>query len=126
MSPTSPHGQTWVYLDIARAVEQVGTMETLRSMLPMLQELLERDLPQIEQFLADGDVRSANPLLHSLKGCMPIFCAPALCEHLAQVEQLSKAGGSAEVGDAYARLSPSMQRLQAEVAQYLAQDSDSA
>lgn len=121
MSTTSPNSQTWVYLDIARAVEQIGSVESLRSMLPMLQELLERDLPQIEQFLAAGDVRSANPLLHSLKGCMPIFCAPALCDHLAQVEQLSKAGGSAEVGEAYARLSPSLQRLQAEVAQYLAQ-----
>lgn len=125
MSTTSPPSQTWVYLDIARAVEQIGSVEALRSMLPMLQELLERDLPQIEQFLADGDVRSANPLLHSLKGCMPIFCTPALCEHLAQVEQLSKAGGSGEVGEAYARLSPSLQCLQAEVAQYLAQDSDS-
>ncbi len=125
MSTTSPHGQAWVYLDIARAVEQIGSVESLRSMLPMLQELLERDLPQIEQFLAAGDVRSANPLLHSLKGCMPIFCAPALCEHLAQVEQLSKAGGSTEVGEAYARLSPSLQSLQTEVAQYLAQDSDS-
>jgi len=121
MSTTSPPGQAWVYLDIARAVEQVGTMETLRSMLPMLQELLERDLPQIERFLADGDVRSANPLLHSLKGCMPIFCAPALCEHLAQVEQLSKAGGSVEVGGAYAQLSPKLQVLQHEVALYLSQ-----
>lgn len=121
MSTTSPHGQTWVYLDIARAVEQVGTMESLRNMMPMLQEFLERDLPQIEHFLANGDVRSANPLLHSLKGCMPIFCAPALCEHLADVEKLSKAGGSTEVAGAYAQLRPKLQQLQQEVALYLSQ-----
>lgn len=121
MSTTSPHGLTWVYLDTARAVEQIGSHEMLRSMLPMLQEMLDRDLPQIAQFLDNGDVRSANPLLHSLKGCMPIFCAPALCEQLAQVEYLSKAGGSAEVGAAYAQLGPKLRDLQHEVARYLAQ-----
>jgi len=121
MSTTSPHGQAWVYLDIARAVEQIGSVDSLRNMLPMLQELLERDLPQIEHFLAQDDVRSANPLLHSLKGCMPIFCASALCEHLADVEKLSKAGGSAEVGGAYAQLRPKLQHLQQEVALYLSQ-----
>lgn len=121
MPTTSSHGQAWVYLDIARALEQIGSQEMLRSMLPMLQELLDRDLPQIAQFLDNGDVRSANPLLHSLKGCMPIFCAPALCEHLAQVEFLSKSGGSLEVGAAYAQLSPKLQELQQEVVRYLAQ-----
>ena len=121
MSTNSPHGQAGVYLDIARAVEQIGSVDSLRSMLPMLQELLERDLPQIEHFLARDDVRSANPLLHSLKGCMPIFCAPALCEHLADVERLSKAGGSAEVAGAYAQLRPKLQQLRQEVALYLSQ-----
>lgn len=121
MSQTSPGGQTWVYLDIARALEQIGDEQALRGMLPMLQDLLERDLPQIETLLASQDVRGANPLLHSLKGCLPIFCAPALCEHLAQVEYLSKAGGSVEVGAAYAELGPKLQVLRQEVTQYLTQ-----
>lgn len=121
MSTLSAGGHAWVYLDPARALEQIGDEGAVRSMLPMLQELLERDLPQIAGFLAQGDVRSANPLLHSLKGCMPIFCAPALCEQLAQVEHLSKAGGSTEVNPAYAALSPKLESLQQEVAQYLAQ-----
>ena len=121
MSTTSPEGQAWVYLDIVRALEQIGDLQALRGMLPMLQELLERDVPSITRLLANQDVRAANPLLHSLKGCMPIFCAPALCEHLAQVELMSKSGGSVEVGEAFAALSPKLQRLQQEVAQYLAQ-----
>lgn len=121
MSTTSPAGQVLVHLDIARALDQIGDEQALRGMLPMLQELLERDLPQITQLLADQDVRGANPLLHSLKGCLPIFCAPALCEHLAQVEQMSKTGEGPEVGEAFAQLRPKLQLLQQEVALYMAQ-----
>lgn len=121
MSQTSPGGHTWVHLDPARALEQIGDEQALRGMLPMLQDLLERDLPQIAQFLADQDVRGANPLLHSLKGCLPIFCAPALCEHLTQVEHMSKAGGSVEVSAAFAELAPKLQLLKEEVTLYLAQ-----
>jgi len=121
MSQTSPGGQTWVYLDIARALEQIGDEQALRGMLPMLQDLLERDLPEIETLLASEDVRGANRLMHSLKGCLPIFCGPALCEHLTQVEFMSKTGGSVEVGAAYAELGPKLQALRQEVTQYMAQ-----
>jgi len=121
MSTTVPHSQNWVYLDIARAVEQVGDLETLHGMLPMLQELLERDLPQIERLLVQDDVRAANQILHSLKGCMPIFCVPALCEHLIQVEQMSKTDTSTQVGAAYVALGPKLRLLQQEVALYLSQ-----
>jgi HPt (histidine-containing phosphotransfer) domain-containing protein len=100
---------------------QIGSQQVLRNMLPMLQDLLERDLPKITQLLADEDVRAANALLHSLKGCMPIFCAEALCEQLVQVEHLSKTGGGVEVGEAFAALRPKLVLLQQEVAQYLAQ-----
>ncbi|MEI8156513.1 MAG: hypothetical protein WCH60_06580 [Burkholderiales bacterium] len=120
MAMISASGQPWMYLDPARALEQIGDLQAMRGMLPMLQELLERDVPIIRQSLADGDVRSANPLLHSLKGCMPIFCDQALCVQLAAVEQLSKSGGSAEVGVAFAALSPLLDSLLNEIAQYLA------
>nr|WP_295771524.1 Hpt domain-containing protein [Rhodoferax sp.] len=120
MATTSPDGQVRVQLDIARALEQIGDEAAMRGMLPMLQELLERDVPKITQLLANNDVRGANPLLHSLKGCLPIFCAPALCEHMAVVEHMSKAGESAEVGEAFGLLLPKLQDLQKEVAQYLA------
>jgi HPt (histidine-containing phosphotransfer) domain-containing protein len=120
MSMTSANGQSWVYLDIARALEQIGDEQAMRSMLPMLQELLERDLPQIRQSLATGDARAANPLLHSLKGCMPIFCAPALCEQLASVEHMSKTEDGVAVGVVFAELDPKLELLQSEIAQYLA------
>jgi HPt (histidine-containing phosphotransfer) domain-containing protein len=120
MSMTSANGQSWVYLDIALALQQIGDEQAMRSMLPMLQELLERDLPQIRQSIASGDPRGANPLLHSLKGCMPIFCAPTLCTQLAYVEQISKTGDGAEVGAAFAELDPKLGHLQSEIAQYLA------
>ena len=120
MSVISASGQPWMYLDPVHALEQIGDVQAVRGMLPMLQELLQRDVPQIRQLLADGDVRSANPLLHSLKGCMPIFCDQALCVQLAAVEQLSKSGGSAEVGVAFAALSPLLDSLLIEIAQYLA------
>ena len=120
MSITSPHGQVLVYLDIARAVEQIGDEDALRGMLPMLQEMLDRDLPRIQQCFDQQDVRGANPMLHSLKGCLPIFCAPALSDHVAQVEQMTKTGVGPEVGEAFALLSPKLQQLQQEVALYLA------
>jgi hypothetical protein len=121
MSITSPSEPKWVYLDIARALEQIGDEQAMRGMLPMLQELLENDLPRIVQFLAEQDVPGANRLLHSIKGCMPIFCGPALCEQLAGVEFMSKSGGSAEVSEAFALLHPKLLGLQREVAHYLAQ-----
>jgi HPt (histidine-containing phosphotransfer) domain-containing protein len=120
MSMTSANGHSWVYLDIARALEQIGDEQAMRSMLPMLQELLERDLPQIRQSLATGDARAANPLLHSLKGCMPIFCAPVLCEQLAGVEHMSKTEDGVAVGVVFAELDPKLELLQSEIAQYLA------
>ena len=120
MSMTSVTGQPWVYLDVAHALEQIGDEQAMRSMLPMLQELLERDLPQIRQSLANGDARAANLLLHSLKGCMPIFCAPALCSQLAEVELMSKTGGGVEVEAAFGELSPKLDHLQGEIARYLA------
>ena len=120
MATASPDGQVRVQLDIARALEQIGDEAAMRGMLPMLQELLKRDVPKITQLLANHDVRGANPLLHSLKGCLPIFCNPALCEHMAEVEHMSKAGEDPEVGEAFDLLLPKLQDLQKEVTQYLA------
>jgi HPt (histidine-containing phosphotransfer) domain-containing protein len=119
MATASPDGQVQVHLDTTRALEQIGDEAAMRSMLPMLQELLERDVPKIAELLASDDVHGAKMLLHSLKGCLPIFCAPSLCDQVTQVEQLSKAGSAAEVAVAFAPLQPKLQELQREVAQYL-------
>ena len=81
-----------MYLDEARAIEQIGDVATLRKACwNMLQEMLERDVPEIARLLQAGCAQRQSPL-HSLKGCMPIFAAPSLCEHLARVEHMSKAG----------------------------------
>jgi HPt (histidine-containing phosphotransfer) domain-containing protein len=121
MPSTSPAAHSWIFLDIPRALEQTGDDDALRTMLPMLQELLQRNVPQITQSLADQDVRAASPLLHALKGCLPIFCAPALCEQLASVEHMSKTGEGPGVGEAFAAVQPKLQGLQVEIAQYLEQ-----
>lgn len=126
MGQTANGGQAWIHLDIPRALEQIGDEDALRGMLPMLQEMLERDLPQIAQCLGNDDVRGANPLLHSMKGCLPIFCAPALCEQLTKVEHMSKAGGIVEVSAAFADLNPKLLVLKQEVAQYLSGSGEAA
>lgn len=120
MSITPPPEHVWVHLDIPRALQQVGDMESLQEMLPMLQELLDRDVERIRQLLAAGDVRAANELLHALKGCMPIFCTPVLCEQLAQVEFLSKTASADVVAEAYAVLNPKLKELQQEIVKFLA------
>lgn len=120
MSSSPVDSQTWLYLDPIRAMDQIGDTQVLRSMLPMLQELLEREVPQITQLLAAEDVRGANPLLRSLKGCLAIFCSAALCEELAKIEHMSKSCGIGEVGPAFMALSTKLDHLQREVARFQA------
>lgn len=103
------------YLDVDRALEQIGEVEALHEMLDMLQASLDKDLPQISALLSQGDVRGANRLLHALKGFIPIFCVDPLCDHVAQVELLSKTGGASEVAAAYAALEPKLRHLQSEI-----------
>lgn len=107
------------FLDVERALEQIGEVAALHEMLDMLQASLDRDLPQIRLLLSQGDVKSANRLLHALKGFIPIFCTDALCEHVAAVEQASKTGSAAEVAQAFAPLEPKLQKLQAEIDAHL-------
>ena len=107
------------YLDLDIAQSQIGALEDVRSMLVMLQESLLRDISEITRLLAAHDVRGANLLLHPLKGFVPIFCGPELCEHVTRVETLSKSGGSAEVGAAYAALAPELSGLLDEVTAFL-------
>lgn len=103
------------FLDVDRALEQIGDVAALHEMLDMLQASLDRDLQQIRQLLVQGDVKGANRLLHALKGFIPIFCTDPLCEHVAAVELISKTGSATEVAQAYAPLEPKLQQLQAEI-----------
>ncbi len=108
-----------LFLDVQLALEQIGDTVAMQGMLSMLEESLARDIPQIADLLDHGDVRSASRVLHSIKGFIPIFCVEAMCRHVAQVEELSKAGSAAEVSSAYAALKPDLQLLQSEVSNYL-------
>lgn len=113
------HSHAPIYLDPVRALDQIGDATAMHDMLDMLQSTLDRDIAQISQCLAAQNVGAANRLLHSLKGFIPIFCVDALCDHVAQVEQLSKSASADEVGKAYALLSPKLLQLQAEIDAHL-------
>jgi len=116
---TLSDSQDFEFLSADSALEQIGDAQTMLGMLTMLEESLSRDIPAIGQLLVDGDVRSANRVLHTLKGLAPIFCVPALCQHITRVEEMSKTGGVAEVSSAYFGLMPQLEQLQSEVAMYL-------
>ena len=119
MTTTSHDGQGFTFLDIDRALNQIGDVSALHEMLDMLQDSLDRDVPQIAVLLNEGDLTSANRLLHSLKGFIPIFCVDALCDQVAQVELISKTGSAGDVAQAYTALTPLLQQLQTEIDQYL-------
>ena len=108
-----------IYLDIDLAMSQIGDLQALQGMLSMLEESLTRDIPAIAALFNSGDVVGANRLLHPIKGFVPIFCGPALSEHVAQVEMLSKEATSTAAGPAYAELMPELQQLLADVSAYL-------
>jgi hypothetical protein len=108
-----------VYLDTDWALSQIGDVDSMNSMLLMLQESLARDIPLIAELLQAGDVAAANRLLHALKGFIPIFCQAPLCEKVVQVELLSKDSQSRAVGTAYQALQPELEILLAEVGVYL-------
>lgn len=117
--PTPPPTDAPIYLDTELALSQIGDADTMNSMLVMLQESLARDVPHIAALLEAGDLTTANRLLHSLKGFIPIFCPEALCAHVVQVEGQSKQGIASELMPAYALLRPELEVLLAEVSAYL-------
>jgi len=119
MSNTSASEPSAQYLDIERALEQIGDLPALNDMLDMLQVSLNRDIPQIEQLLEQNNVFLANRMLHALKGFIPIFCTDALCDEVAAIEMLSKTGTADEVKAAYVLLSPKLEQLQSEVDAHL-------
>ena len=108
-----------IYLDTDLALSQIGDVEAMNSMLAMLQDTLEKDLPQIDDFLRAGDVANANRLLHSLKGFVPIFSGPDLCAHVVLVEGMSKDMLSKTAAPAYLVLKPQLEQLLAEVRAHL-------
>jgi hypothetical protein len=112
-----------VYLDLEAAIAQIGDLPSVLGILAMVEETLKRDIPCIEDFLAEGNVLPAARLLHSFKGFMPIFCRADICEHVSRVEALSKTGTATEVSPAFNALKPELELLLTEVTNYLKQGS---
>lgn len=120
MSETSSTAPPPTHLDLVNAPERVGGQEAMRQMLPMLMDMLERDGPVIEAALAQGDAQTVGKLLHSLKGCMPIFCHEPLCNAVAALELSSKTGALDVIRPAYATLRPQLEQLRDEIRRYMA------
>lgn len=102
-------------LSIERALEYIGDMDGVLTLLATLQASLEQDLPEIQARLDAGNLPSAHELLHQLKGFAPVFCADDVVAQVMAVEALSKQTDLAAVRQAYASLAPRLQQLLAEV-----------
>ena len=107
-------------LSIDRALEYVGDMYGVLSLLATLQQSLQDDLPQIQDRLDAGDLPGANRLLHQFKGFAPVFCVDDLVADVVRVEGLSKGTDLQAVRAAYAQLAPQLLQLLAEVQACLA------
>ena len=107
-------------LSIDRALEYVGEMQGVLSLLATLQQSLQNDLPQIQDRLDAGDLQGANRLLHQFKGFAPVFCVDDLVADVVRVEGLSKGSDLRAVREAYAQLGPQLKQLLEEVQAQLA------
>ena len=113
-------GNTSPHLDLPSALSRIGEESAVREMLGMLGDLLAQDVPKIQQALLDQDTALAGRLLHSLKGCMPIFCHPPICDQVALVELHAKHGESDLARQAFALLGPNFAALAHEIRDQLA------
>ena len=107
------------HLDLPAALSNIGEESAVRNMLRMLADLLAQDVPKIQQALLSRDLASAARLLHSLKGSMPIFCSPPICDQVALVERLSKQGESNQAQQAYVQLDAAFVELVLEIQHHL-------
>lgn len=107
-------------LSLERAMEYVGDMDGVMTLLTTLQSSLRADLPQIQSLFDAGDLPGANRLLHQLKGFVPVFCVDTLVADVGRVEALSKGTDLQGARSAYARLAPRLQQFLAEVQALLA------
>ncbi|GAB4213268.1 MAG: phosphoglycerate kinase [Rhodoferax sp.] len=109
-------------LDVAKGVGMMGSEAALKKILQTVADTMSANLPQIMAALQSGDVRTANQLLHAIKGYVPIFASDALVDAVVRVEVFSKTASAAEVLLHYQALQPQLQALLSEVAAYLRQN----
>ncbi|OIN91947.1 MAG: hypothetical protein AUJ20_09040 [Comamonadaceae bacterium CG1_02_60_18] len=106
-------------LDLSRGLDMMGSEAELRNILVTVVTSLATDLPTIDKALKNGDVATANRLLHAMKGYMPIIGSEALIAQVVAVEHLSKTA-AADVLRAYQQLVPELQGLLTEIQNFLA------
>lgn len=107
------------HLDIAGALVRIGDADVMRDMLSMMAELLATETPKIAVSLQAGDLTEAAGSLHSLKGCIPIFCTPSVISQVAQSELTAKSGDVAQAHADFLKLKPMLQQLGDEIVQFL-------
>lgn len=106
-------------LNVARGADMMGSEAALRNILATVLVSLSADVPTMDAALQAGDVRTANRMLHALKGYVPIFGSDVLIEHVVSVEKLSKTESATVVQVAYAQLGPELHGLLAEIQLFL-------
>ncbi|AGX87863.1 Hpt domain-containing protein [Candidatus Symbiobacter mobilis] len=100
----------------------MGSHASLARILETVVASLAPELPRIGKALHAGDAASANKVLHSIKGYMPIFACDALIERVTSVEKISKTEPASVVLPLYTELEPQLERLVAEIREFLAQN----
>ena len=99
----------------------MGSAVSLRRILQTVDASLTGSIPEINNALQDGDMATANRLLHGIKGYAPIFCSDAFVQQVIHVEGQSKTETAAPMKPLFADLAPKLERLLQELRIYLAQ-----
>ena len=108
-------------LDVERGVGMMGSATSLKKILKTVEVSLAGNIPEIGLALAAGDIKTANRLLHAIKGYVPIFCSDALIEQVVHVEGLSKTGSATDVAPLFVALTPALEMLLTQIRAYIAQ-----
>ena len=108
-------------LNLQGALEFLGDVQAVCELLGPLVQSLDKDIADLEQMLAQGDLLGAAGLLHSLKGFIPVFCHATFAEQLAGVEKRIRLQDSPALRNEAAALLPTLHQLKAEARVYLQQ-----
>lgn len=99
------------HLDLPSALSKIGDGSVVRDLLGML----VWDVPKIQRALLDQKTTLAARLVHSLKGCLPIFCHAPICDLVAQAQQYTQHGDLALTDEVCASLRPALAALALEI-----------
>ncbi len=107
------------HLDIQGALLKIGDPSALRDLVFMLTNLLTQDVPAITHAVNTGDFPEVASRLHSLKGCLPIFCTSDICAQVVAAELTAKQGLVSETAQVFANLCHALEHLKSEANEYL-------